>query len=597
MQRDPDKFKLVRYFLVTSFLVVIVITAIVTLVFSKIARDNLIEESKNYATSIADNLNYKLYQELTLVLLAEDSDVILRDENRQKKIDSIIKRSIHGLHIEKVKIYDSNRKIIYSTHHEIIGVSDYENSRLQLALDGHATSELIRSEEDRDIQVEKNQIGLIESYVPIKKIVEESTEAGEVIGVFEIYQSISKVHAQIYTLQYKITATSILSMGVLLLILFLIVRKADRIIDVRTSQLLEARNEIKNYSKTLEQKVADRTRKLRASTNVIIEIKNRNEQVLKNLTDGVIAVDDAGKVAIINVVAEKFADVKKKDIIGRNFQELGGGTAGQIVNILLDVLDNGIYHDKKEISIGKEQFEISASRIKNGDEITGALLVFSDITQRKLLLECVAHEIRNPLAGIKTGIQFIGKRSIKQGDDEEIYDMVLKEINRLDEVVTGFLNFARPARSIRKKMKIVEVLEKAIAIANKHFELQGITVRKEYNENLPIITIDERQMKQVFLNIFDNAIQAMPDGGDLRIGIQSYHKKVYILVSDTGVGISQSLINRIFEPFFTTRAQGTGLGLSVIKRILEEHNGEISVESEEDKGTTVTVGLPIDEES
>ncbi len=595
MQRESDKFNLIRYFLVTSFLVVIVITASVSLVFSKIARDNLIEESKNYASSIADNLIHKLYQELTGALLAQGSAVILRDENRQNKIDSIIKKSIHGLNIEKVKIYNLDSKIIYSTHHEIIGVSDYENSRLQLALDGHATSELIRSEEDRDIHADKNQIGLIESYLPIKKIVEESTTAGEVIGVFEIYQSISKVHAQIYTLRYKIIVTSILSMVVLLLILFLIVKKADRIIDVRTSQLLEARNEIENYSKTLEQKVADRTRELRDSTNVIIEIKNRNEQVLKNLTDGVIAVDDAGKVTIVNAVAEKLADLKSKDIIGRNFQELGGGMAGQIFNIFLDVLDNGIYHDKKEISIGKEQFEISASRMKNGDEITGALLVFADITQRKLLLECVAHEIRNPLAGIKTGIQFIGKRSIKQGDDEEVYSMVLKEIARLDEVVTGFLNFARPARSIRKKMKIVEVLEKAIAITNKHFKQQGITVRREYDEKLPTITIDERQTKQVFLNIFDNAIQAMPDGGDLRLKIQSYNKKMYVEVSDTGVGISQSLINKVFEPFFTTRAQGIGLGLSVIKRILEEHNGEIGVESEEDKGTTVTVELPIDE--
>ncbi len=595
MQKESDRFNLIRYFLVTGFLVIIVITVIVTLVFSKFAQDNLIEMSKSYAISIADNLNYELYHELTFPLLG--SEALLHDENRQIEVDSIIKRHIYSLHIEKIKIYDLKGKIIYSTDYELIGMIDYDNSSLQLAFDGQATSELIGSETDQDISGEKYQNGLIESYIPVRKIGEESSDAGEVIGVFEIYHRIDEVHSQILRVKYKIAAVSILCSGVLLLILFLIIKKAGGIIDMRTSQLLEARNEIESYSKTLELKVADRTRKLRENTKVIIEIKNRNEQVLKNLTDGVIAVDYAGKVTIINDVAEKFIGEKLKDIIGRNYQELGGGTAGHIVHILSDVLEYGISYDKKEINIGKVQFEISTSRIKNGDEISGALLVFSDITQRKLLLECVGNEIRNPLAGIKTGIQFIGKRLKLKDDDEEVYSMILKEVNKLDEVVTGFLNYARPARSIRKKMKIVEVLEKAISITDKHFQQMGITLMREYDENLPTITIDEKQTQQVFLNIFTNAIQAMPDGGDLGVKTQYSNKKIYVKISDTGMGISPSIINSVFEPFFTNRAQGSGLGLSVIKRILDEHNGDISVESEEGKGTIFTIELPIDKES
>ncbi len=213
------------------------------------------------------------------------------------------------------------------------------------------------------------------------------------------------------------------------------------------------------------------------------------------------------------------------------------------------------------------------------------------------MLECVGNEIRNPLAGIKTGIQFIGKRLYLKDDDDEVYRMILKEINSLDDVVTGFLNYARPARSIRKKIKIVEVLEKAISITDNHFQQMGITLMREHDEKLPAITIDERQTQQVFLNIFLNAIQAMPDGGDLGVKTQYSNKKIYVKISDTGMGISPSIINSVCEPFFTTKAQGAGLGLSVIKRILDEHNGEISVESEEGKGTTFTVELPIDKES
>ncbi len=347
MQKESDRFNLIRYFLVTGFLVIIVITAVVTLVFSKFAQDNLIEMSKSYAISIAANLNYEIYHELTFPLLAQGSDVLLYDENRQIEVDSIIKRNIYNLQIEKIKIYDLKGKIIYSTDYELIGLIDYDNSSFQLALDGHVTSELIESEKEQDIGGEKYQIGLIESYIPIRKIGEESPEAGEVIGVFEIYHSIDEVHAQILRLKYKIAAASILCLGVLLLILFLIIKKADGIINTRTSQLFEARNEIESYSKTLELKVAERTRKLRENTKVIIEIKNINEQVLKNLTDGVIAVDYAGKVTIINDVAEKYIGEKLKDIIGRNYQELGGGTAGHIVHKLSDVLAHGISYVKK----------------------------------------------------------------------------------------------------------------------------------------------------------------------------------------------------------------------------------------------------------
>lgn len=112
---------------------------------------------------------------------------------------------------------------------------------------------------------------------------------------------------------------------------------------------------------------------------------------------------------------------------------------------------------------------------------------------------------------------------------------------------------------------------------------------------MPAITIDEKQMQQVFLNIVINALQAMPDGGDLEIKVHYFHRIVYVNVSDTGMGIPKSMIDNIFKPFFTTRAQGPGLGLSITKRILEEHEGDISAESEEGTGTTITVALPIDE--
>lgn len=208
------------------------------------------------------------------------------------------------------------------------------------------------------------------------------------------------------------------------------------------------------------------------------------------------------------------------------------------------------------------------------------------------LVSCVAHEIRNPLAGIKTGAQFISKRLNKKDETSEVLNMIKGEINRLEEVVNSFLDFASPSRSVHKEMKIIDVIEKAISITDDQIKKQNISLLRDYNKDVPAISIDGKQMQQVFLNIIINAIQVMPDGGKLDIKTSYADNYIYVKIRDTGPGLPKNKIN-VFDPFFTTKTQGTGLGLSITKKILEEHNASIIGENEDGGGAVFTVQIPV----
>jgi nitrogen fixation/metabolism regulation signal transduction histidine kinase len=244
-------------------------------------------------------------------------------------------------------------------------------------------------------------------------------------------------------------------------------------------------------------------------------------------------------------------------------------------------------------SSGKLESVIEFGKIVTKEKVLEKQLIQSSkLASLGELVSCVAHEIRNPLAGIKTGAQFIGKRLNKKDETREVLNMIKGEINRLEEVVNSFLNFARPSRSVHKEMKITDVIDRAISITDDQIKKQNIDLLRDYNKEVPAISIDEKQMQQVFLNIIINAIQVMPDGGKLDIKTSYTDDYIYVKIRDTGPGLPKNKIN-VFDPFFTTKTQGTGLGLSITKRILEEHDASITGENENEGGAVFTVQLPV----
>ncbi len=209
----------------------------------------------------------------------------------------------------------------------------------------------------------------------------------------------------------------------------------------------------------------------------------------------------------------------------------------------------------------------------------------------------IAHEIGNPLASIKTVIQAMEDDSPLKGEQRKYLSRILKEVDRLAAFIRTFSNFAHPSIKQSSACRIDRVLKDVLFLVRKEAMKQGIIIDEVIGNDIPNVQIDPQQMQQIFINLLLNAIQAMPEGGSIRIeaGCNGAADKDFIKVSisDTGCGISQEQIDKIFNPFFTTKPNGTGLGLSIVQKIINECNGRITVSSAVGKGTTFNIFLPL----
>ncbi|HET9999286.1 MAG TPA: ATP-binding protein, partial [Ktedonobacteraceae bacterium] len=269
------------------------------------------------------------------------------------------------------------------------------------------------------------------------------------------------------------------------------------------------------------------------------------------------------------------------------------------------------------------------------ERVIGTLVTLSDVTivrrleeeKRRLdrlaslgeMAANVAHEVRNPLASIKTSMQMLlddlvedtprmdGNSDVEQVDGmRDSVRVVLKEVERLDSIVRDLLLFSRPRSLHRVQCNVVEVCERVLSLLATRCAEAGVVVHRVYLNSPPAL-VDIAQLEQVLLNLCINALQAMSEGGILTISCQIRQLPVMdtltrvrngleITVSDTGTGIAWDQIERIFQPFYTTKAHGIGLGLPISRRLIEDHHGTLSVESQPGYGATFTIQLPLPDE-
>ncbi|MRG85804.1 PAS domain-containing protein [Salinibacillus xinjiangensis] len=204
----------------------------------------------------------------------------------------------------------------------------------------------------------------------------------------------------------------------------------------------------------------------------------------------------------------------------------------------------------------------------------------------------VAHEIRNPLTSMKGYTEFL---TMDEEDEErkEYLEIILDEIDRVDDIVEDFMVLAKPKDLTMEVKDIVSVMNNVLSLLDYDARKQGVAVHLRSEEEVMKAIVDENRIKQVFLNFVKNAIEAMPNGGDLTISLDySNQKYIHVSITDTGVGIPEEKLKRIGEPFYTTKEKGNGLGLMISFKIVENHNGRVYVESELGKGTTFNVLIP-----
>jgi signal transduction histidine kinase len=259
---------------------------------------------------------------------------------------------------------------------------------------------------------------------------------------------------------------------------------------------------------------------------------------------------------------------------------------------------------------GAHRLELSAVPIRPGVKESGVALVIRNLTSPKslehdlrrldrlasigTLAAGMAHEIKNALVAGKTFVASL----LEKHQDTELVAIVRREMDRIDSIVSQMLKFASSPRPEFAAIHLHDVLDFSLRLVDPHFKGKSIALNRAFRAAADVVEGDDYQLQQAFVNLFLNSLEAMPPHGTLTVGTgPSNGRNLLVTVSDTGTGISPEIIDRLFEPFFTTKPNGTGLGLPITRRIIYEHGGSISVESQPNKGATFTILLPAFDQS
>ncbi len=336
----------------------------------------------------------------------------------------------------------------------------------------------------------------------------------------------------------------------------------------------------------------------------LADMENYTHNVLDSIDSGILSIDSNNKITTINKKALHLfvADTKAMDFLSNS----------ELLLMAEDILNGkrSSYSRECIYNTGEEAVDLFVllHPLRNIDGITeGVVVVLQDITGLKQLQEqlrrseglsaigqmasSVAHEIRNPLGIIKTISQAIG-RDVKDEELKESLTIINDEINRANKVIKELLDFAKPYRYDIKRINIRQLLSELVNMASRSQDRDLFHISLSAPEDYDIDG-DTDKLKQAFINIILNGLQAMKNGGNLFVELVAIDDGwVAISFKDDGEGISKEIQKKIFDPFYTTKAAGTGLGLSITYRIVEEHRGKIEIESEVKKGTTIKVLLP-----
>lgn len=464
-------FRLVKYFSLTGFIVILVFTLVLSLVISQQAKTMLLKKSNDYAILLADNLNHQVFLQFVLPTAIRYGRIRLRDPIQQERLDTVVRNTIHSFKVERVNIYDVEGTITYSTDETLIGSTNTDQAAYEAALQGKSSSTLVTTPGSGLAGFERTRA--LRTFYPFRGERQLEGAVGNVLGVFEIYQDLSQDYDEIAKFQYLSIGISLIFMGVL----FVILRK----ILVRADQIIEERNE-------------ERRR-----------------------------------------------------------------------------LEERLHHSMRLANLGQ-------------------------------MIAAVAHEIRNPLGIISSTAELLENRIKKYEPNNRLPDVIVEEAQRLNGIVTEFLDFARPQVPHPGPCRLADILEKNIVFLTPTLEKSGIEVERDY-QGPEEIEADSDLLYRAFLNVFMNAIQAMPEGGRIRIRTSLLRgpdgqasNKAEIVIVDSGEGIDPETAQTAFIPFFTTKNRGSGLGLAIVKNIVDEHKGEVTIGPGEDAGTRVVILLPLKQE-
>lgn len=369
----------------------------------------------------------------------------------------------------------------------------------------------------------------------------------------------------------------------------------------------------KQYEQELSAKAKNEEIALKKYNKVLIEKKN-TEAVIRSIAEGLVVVDAQGKVIMMNPAAEKMLDTDKKEKIGKSIlQDLKDG---QLISLAKPSSEEG----EREIELNTSRDETrrilrsSSAVIENENgETVGMVSVLSDITKQKELdrlkesfIANVTHELRTPLIAIDKSVKLLlsGEPGALAPAQKQFLDIAERNLKRLSNLINDLLDISKLESGKMTLNCKPSSIEKIISDVAQSFEswagTKAITIVKQIQKDLPLVSVDVDRIIQVFNNLIGNAIKFTPQGGTITLSAKKEDNAVQLGVVDTGIGIAKEDLNKIFDKFYQSgqraanEISGTGLGLSIAKEIVDLHKGSIRVESELGKGTKFIITLPLE---
>jgi two-component system sensor histidine kinase HydH len=348
----------------------------------------------------------------------------------------------------------------------------------------------------------------------------------------------------------------------------------------------------------------------RSARSSLSRVQAFSDNLVENMPMGLVAMDRESRIIAFNQTAEFVLRKTAGEVIGQMAKDVLPEACRDLLRTL--EVEKQIIAKEIDCSLTDGRtipLEVIATVLEEEDGARGVVVLFRDITEIKQLKKeiaqsqrlaslgslaaGVAHEIRNPLSSIKGFATYFKERYRDNPDDSQTADIMVQEVDRLNRVIGQLLDYARPMTMNRRETAIQTVIQHALRMIESQAREKGVVIQTELQADVAAVLIDPDRIKQVFLNLYLNAIGAMEGGGILSVALLSMtDRRIRIEVRDTGVGIDPKDLDRIFDPYFTTKSSGTGLGLAIVQKIIEAHRGEIQVASTPGLGTTVSVILP-----
>ncbi|MDP2863313.1 MAG: ATP-binding protein [Desulfobacterales bacterium] len=459
-------FRLVKYFTFSSLVVIFISTIVLSVLNTNWIRTTQQKTSEEYALFVTENLNHQIFWQFFVPAALKYKKIRLRDKVQADMLDKVIRSALHGYKVDMVTIYDVKKNIVsYSFDNNMVGKENIGGPEYLNAITGKSSTKLIQKGNFIETLLGFPSENKMISTAPLRfeRVRPDSESPSKIIGVIEIVQDLSEDFKTIFRFQLLIIATITIVMCSLFIVLIIVVRKGEAIIDKRAVERLKLEEQLRR--------------------------------------------------------AEHLSSI--------------------------------------------------------GEMVAG-----------------ISHEIRNPLGIIRSSGELLKKKMAALDSFSSIPDIIVEEAVRLDNIITDFLDFAKPRQPNLTSCRIEDILEKNLTFLAPQLEEKGCVVEKQKASLLPEVQADSNMLYQAFLNILINGMQSMPGGGKIFIGITSDIDGVNIVFEDEGPGIPEEILKKVWDPFFSTKDKGTGLGLGIVKNIIQAHNGTIQIVNRQTHGTWVSVTIP-----